>query len=55
MFVPALLTGNTVLYKPSEYATVTGLRIAELLHEAGVPDDAFIARGGRRRGRARRW
>jgi acyl-CoA reductase-like NAD-dependent aldehyde dehydrogenase len=42
VFIPALLTGNTVLYKPSEYATETGLRIAELLHESGVPEDAFL-------------
>ncbi len=42
VFVPALLTGNTVLYKPSEYATQTGLRIGQLLHESGVPADAFI-------------
>ena len=37
VIVPALLTGNAVLYKPSEYATMTGLEIARLLHEAGVP------------------
>ena len=43
VFVPALLAGNTVLYKPSEYATLTGLKIAEMLHAAGVPDDVFIA------------
>lgn len=42
VFIPALLTGNTVLYKPSEHATMTGLAIARLLHEAGVPEDAFI-------------
>ncbi len=42
VFVPALLTGNTVLYKPSEYATLTGLAIAELMHGAGVPDDVFV-------------
>jgi acyl-CoA reductase-like NAD-dependent aldehyde dehydrogenase len=41
VFVPALLTGNTVVYKPSEHATQTGLSIARLLHEAGVPEDAF--------------
>lgn len=46
VFVPALLAGNTVLYKPSEYATLTGLAIAGLLHEAGVPKDAFIAVAG---------
>ncbi len=42
VFIPALLTGNTVLYKPSEFATLTGLAIADLLHEAGVPKDVFI-------------
>ncbi|HTP48269.1 MAG TPA: aldehyde dehydrogenase family protein [Casimicrobiaceae bacterium] len=43
VFVPALLAGNTVLYKPSEFATLTGLHIEEMLHEAGIPEDAFIA------------
>ena len=43
VFVPALLAGNAVLYKPSEFAANTGLEIARLLHESGVPDDAFIA------------
>jgi acyl-CoA reductase-like NAD-dependent aldehyde dehydrogenase len=42
VFVPALLAGNSVLYKPSEYATLTGLAIADLMHRAGVPEDAFI-------------
>jgi acyl-CoA reductase-like NAD-dependent aldehyde dehydrogenase len=42
VIVPALLTGNAVLYKPSEYATHTGLAIARLLHEAGVPRDVFV-------------
>jgi acyl-CoA reductase-like NAD-dependent aldehyde dehydrogenase len=37
VIVPALLTGNAVLYKPSECATLTGLAIVRLLHEAGVP------------------
>lgn len=41
VFVPALLAGNTILYKPSEYATLTGLEIEKLLKQAGVPDDAF--------------
>jgi len=31
-----------VLYKPSEFATLTGLHIAEMLHEAGVPRDVFV-------------
>ena len=42
VFVPALLTGNAVLYKPSEIATMTGLAIAALLHESGVPEDVFV-------------
>jgi acyl-CoA reductase-like NAD-dependent aldehyde dehydrogenase len=37
VIVPALLTGNAVLYKPSEFATLTGLHIARLLHASGVP------------------
>lgn len=41
VFVPALLTGNAVLYKPSEYATLTGLAIGELLSAAGLPDGVF--------------
>ena len=43
VIIPALLTGNVVLYKPSEYATLTGLAMARLLHGAGVPADVFIA------------
>jgi acyl-CoA reductase-like NAD-dependent aldehyde dehydrogenase len=41
VFIPALLAGNAVLYKPSEYATLTGQHIAILLKEAGVPADVF--------------
>ena len=41
VFVPALLTGNCVLYKPSEHASLTGLAIGELMREAGVPLDVF--------------
>ena len=43
VFIPALLTGNAVLYKPSEFAAMTGLAIARLLHAAGVPKDIFAA------------
>jgi acyl-CoA reductase-like NAD-dependent aldehyde dehydrogenase len=42
VFVPALVGGNAVLYKPSEFATLTGLHIAEMLHEAGIPRDVFV-------------
>jgi acyl-CoA reductase-like NAD-dependent aldehyde dehydrogenase len=42
VFLPALLAGNAVLYKPSEYATLTGQAIAKLLHKAGIPEDIFV-------------
>ena len=41
VFIPALLAGNAVLYKPSEFAAQTGLHLAGLLHESGVPDQVF--------------
>jgi acyl-CoA reductase-like NAD-dependent aldehyde dehydrogenase len=51
VFVPALLAGNAVLYKPSEYSTLTGLEIQRLLYGAGVPEDVFqTAIGGRETG-----
>ena len=47
VFVPALLAGNAVLYKPSEFATLTGLAIGRLWLEAGVPETVFqVAVGG---------
>ena len=41
VFVPALLAGNAVLYKPSEFAALTGVAIGEMLHGAGIPADIF--------------
>jgi acyl-CoA reductase-like NAD-dependent aldehyde dehydrogenase len=41
VFLPALLTGSSVLYKPSEHASLTGLEIERALGEAGVPRDVF--------------
>ena len=41
VFVPALLAGNAVLYKPSEFASLTGLAIGEMMLAAGVPADVF--------------
>ncbi len=41
--VPALLVGNAVLYKPSEHATLTGLRLVDLMHRSGVPVDVVQA------------
>ncbi|HVI47974.1 MAG TPA: aldehyde dehydrogenase family protein [Chitinophaga sp.] len=51
VFIPALLAGNAVMYKPSEHATLTGQHIAQLLKEAGVPDDIFqLALGAKETG-----
>src|SRR5260221_9405112 len=48
VFVPALLAGNAVMYKPSEYSTLTGLEIEKKLKEAGVPKNVFhVAAGGK--------
>jgi len=41
VFVPALLAGNSVMYKPSEFSSLTGIEIEKLLKQAGVPDSAF--------------
>ena len=47
VFVPALLAGNGVMYKPSEHAALSGLEIEKLLKEAGIPNDVFhVATGG---------
>jgi len=47
VFVSALLAGNAVMYKPSEYSSFTGIEIEKLLIKAGVPAEIFqIALGG---------
>lgn len=53
VFVPALLAGNAVMYKPSEFSSLTGKHIVRLLKEAGIPDDVIeIAIGGAETGQA---
>jgi acyl-CoA reductase-like NAD-dependent aldehyde dehydrogenase len=53
VFIPALIGGNAVLYKPSEFSTLTGLNIADKLWEAGIPKDVFqIVIGGKDAGEA---
>ncbi len=48
VFVPALLAGNAVMYKPSEFATLTGMEIEKLLKYSGIPENVFqIASGGK--------
>ncbi len=39
--VPALLTGNTVVFKPSEYTPFVGQFLAEMLNAAGLPPGVF--------------
>jgi acyl-CoA reductase-like NAD-dependent aldehyde dehydrogenase len=41
VYIPALLAGNAVLYKPSEFATMTGQLIESMMVDAGVPRDVF--------------
>jgi len=41
VFIPALIGGNGVFYKPSEYSTLTGLHIQRLLYLSGIPEDCF--------------
>mgnify|MGYP000031156159 CR=1 FL=1 len=41
VFIPALIGGNAVFYKPSEYATLTGMAIQKLLYKAGIPENVF--------------
>lgn len=43
VLIPALIGGNAVLYKPSEYTLLTGLQIERLLHEAGIPQDVLVS------------
>jgi aldehyde dehydrogenase (NAD+) len=38
---PALATGNTMVHKPSEVTPFTAHIIAEILHEAGVPQGVY--------------
>jgi acyl-CoA reductase-like NAD-dependent aldehyde dehydrogenase len=47
VFIPALIGGNAVIYKPSEYATLTGMHIIRLLHLAGVPEGCLQLVAGR--------
>ena len=35
--MPALVTGNTVVFKPSSYTSLSAARLVEILQEAGLP------------------
>jgi RHH-type proline utilization regulon transcriptional repressor/proline dehydrogenase/delta 1-pyrroline-5-carboxylate dehydrogenase len=47
MTTAALVTGNTVVMKPAEQSSLTGLRLHEALVEAGVPPEALQFLPGR--------
>jgi succinylglutamic semialdehyde dehydrogenase len=51
--VPALLAGNTVVFKPSEMTPATGAAMAACWAEAGLPEGVFqLVQGGRETGEA---
>ncbi|NOS78836.1 MAG: bifunctional proline dehydrogenase/L-glutamate gamma-semialdehyde dehydrogenase [Nitrospira sp.] len=53
MVSAALVTGNTVLFKPSERSPLMGRLLTDILHQAGVPSGALICvPGGPEIGRA---
>jgi 1-pyrroline-5-carboxylate dehydrogenase len=41
MTAAALVTGNTVILKPSEESSVVAAKMVEILYEAGIPKDAL--------------
>jgi RHH-type proline utilization regulon transcriptional repressor/proline dehydrogenase/delta 1-pyrroline-5-carboxylate dehydrogenase len=47
MTTAALVTGNTVVMKPAEQSSLTGLRLHEVLVEAGIPPEALQFLPGR--------
>jgi acyl-CoA reductase-like NAD-dependent aldehyde dehydrogenase len=38
---PALVAGNTVVFKPASYTPIIGLKLVEILHQAGLPNGAI--------------
>jgi len=50
---PALVYGNTVVFKPSEHSPMTAQMITEVFHEIGLPAGVFnLVQGGREAGEA---
>ncbi|GLW93949.1 phenylacetaldehyde dehydrogenase [Actinokineospora globicatena] len=46
-FAPALAAGNTVVLKPAELTPLTAIKLAELAHAVGIPEDVFQVLPGR--------
>ncbi len=44
---PALACGNAMVFKPSETTPLSALKVAEILHEAGLPDGVYNVLQGR--------
>ncbi len=50
--VPALIAGNTVLFKPSEKTPAVGVKLVECFHRCGIPQDVVqIVIGGPQEGK----
>ncbi|MCH2021845.1 MAG: aldehyde dehydrogenase family protein [Saprospiraceae bacterium] len=53
VFIPAIVAGNGVLYKPSEFCSRTGEKMISLLFDAGVPKNLVkVIQGGGKTGAA---
>ncbi len=58
---PALITGNTIVIKPSEFTPNNAIAFAEIVHQVGLPKGVFnlvLGRGetvGRSWPAIRRW
>lgn len=51
--IPALIAGNTVVFKPSEKTPATGAFLVACMHEAGIPEGAIqVLNGGPEEGKA---
>lgn len=51
--IPLLLAGNTIVYKPSELSTATGILLTELINMSGFPDGVFnIVQGDKSTGKS---
>ncbi|MBN0872362.1 aldehyde dehydrogenase family protein, partial [Pseudomonas aeruginosa] len=51
--IPALIAGNTIVFKPSELTPATAEMTVQLWQQAGIPDGAInLLQGGKATGQA---